>query len=551
MEQFGLALILFAAFWFGCAAAYVAMRLRSQVAYEKGRVDSAGEISSLKERLNGRDQQYNEVRQRADAAAETVTRLEAELREETDRRTMADARLTLLPQYEAELEARGQKIVEQQKDLIRLHASVSELGTRLEEAKKTSEEKIGAIEALQARAAETFQSIGAEALASNNKAFLELAGDALSRLREPAAGDLEERQTLFGKIMDPLRSSLDRVDARIGELEQERAAAFAGLQRQVESMMRTQASLQTETAHLANALRTPAARGRWGEVQLRRVAELAGMIPHCDFVEPGGTAEAGAPDLIVRLPNQRLVAVDSKVSLAAYLEANDAADEDARTELRRRHAAEVRAHVTRLATKEYWDRFPQSPEFVVAFLPGESFFSAALEHDPELLEFGMERRVILATPATLIALLRAVALGWSQDSVSSNAREIRDLGKSLYERLRILAENFTEVQRGLSGATAAFNRTVGTFESNVMPAARRLHELGESPGEEIVTPSPVDSMPRSLRQLGEAAEPEPAVSNKAMAAAPPAGQRRNPGGRGPSPAKPGDPTALAANGHTS
>ena len=508
MEQIGLALILFAAFWVGCAAGYIAMRLRAQVAYERGRNESAAEISALQERLNGRDQQFNEARARAEAGVETIARLEGELRHETDRRTVAEARLSLLPKYEAELDVRGNRIGEQQRELTQLHVAVSEMTARLEESKKTAEDKINAIQALQSRVAESFQSMSAEALVSNNKAFLELAGDALARLQDSAKGDLDHRQTQFGAIMEPLKSSLDRVDARIGELEKERATAYAGLQQQVESMMRTQASLQAETSHLASALRTPSSRGRWGEVQLRRVVELAGMIAHCDFVESHGAAEGGAsrPDVIVQLPNQRQIVVDSKVSLAAYLEANDATDEIERSAKRRQHAAEVRAHVEQLSAKGYWDQFPQSPEFVVAFLPGEAFFSAALEHDPELLEFGVERRVILATPTTLIALLRAVAWGWKQELVSTNAKEIRDLGKALYDRLRGLAENFTEVQRSLTRTTVAFNRTVGSFESSVMPAARRLRELGASTGDEIVSLPPVDTTPRSLHLLAEATE---------------------------------------------
>jgi len=510
MEQFGLALILFAAFWVGCAAGYIAMRLRAQVAYERGRNESAAEISSLSERLNSRDLQFTETKQRADTLTESVTRLEVEVRAEADRRNVAEARLTLLPRYEAELELRGKKLAEQQTELTKLHVTASELGARLEEAKRSSDEKISALQALQNRATESFQAMSAEALMSNNKAFLDLAGDALTRLQDSARGDLDQRQSLLGQILDPLKSSLERVDSRITELERERANAYAGLQQQVESMMRTQVSLQAETSHLASALRTPSSRGRWGEVQLRRVVELAGMISHCDFIEPRATEEGGAsgrPDLIVQLPNFRQIVVDSKISLSAYLESNDATDEPTRIAKRREHAAQVRAHVTQLSAKGYWDQFPQSPEFVVAFLPGESFFSAALEHDPELLEFGVERRVILATPTTLIALLRAVAWGWKQELVSSNAREIRDLGKALYDRLRSLADNFTEVQRGLSRTTAAFNRTVGTFESTVIPSARRMRELGASTGDEIVSPPPVDFTPRSLQLLSEATEP--------------------------------------------
>ncbi|MBI2686493.1 MAG: DNA recombination protein RmuC [Acidobacteria bacterium] len=494
MEQFGLALILFAAFWVGCAAGYIAMRLRSQVAYENGRNDSAAEISTLTERLSGREQQFNEARSRAEASAETIARLEGELRSETDRRTVAEAKLTLVPKLEAELESRGQKLGEQQKDLIKLHASVSELGTRLEESKKHSEGNAGAIEALQAKVAESLQSLSAEALA---------------KVQHPGTGSTDRQQALLSDVIGPLHLSLERVDARIGELEKERAEAYAGLRQQVESMMRAQVALQAETAHLASALRTPSSRGRWGEVQLRRVVELAGMIAHCDFIEPRGTEDtASRPDLIVQLPNRRKIAVDSKISLAAYLESNDAGEESVRLEKRRQHAAQVRAHVEQLSAKGYWDQFPQSPEFVVAFLPGEAFFSAALEHDPSLLEFGVERRVILATPTTLIALLRAVAWGWKQEMVSSNAREIRDLGKTLYDRLRTLAESFTEIQRNLSRTTAAFNRTVGSFEQSVIPAARRLRDAGASSGDEIVSPPPVDTTPRFLHLLAEATEIE-------------------------------------------
>ena len=426
MEQIGLALILFAAFWVGGAAAYIAMRQRAQAAYEKGGIDAAAEISTLTERLTGRDLQITEARQRAEAAAETIMRLEAELRT--------------------------------------------------------------------------------------------AAGEAITRLQNTAASDMEQRQSLFGQVMEPLKSSLDRVDSRIGELERDRAAAYAALSQQVESMMRAQVSLQGETAHLASALRTPASRGRWGEVQLRRVVELAGMIPHCDFIEP--SAAVGRPDLIVQLPNARTIAVDSKVSLAAYLDSVDTVDEADRIEKRRQYAAQVRAHITQLSAPEYWDQFPQSPEFVVAFLPGESFFSAALEYDPELLEFGVERRVILATPTTLIALLRAVAWGWKQETVSLNATEIRDVGKALYHQLRSLAGNLAEVQYGLNNATASFNRAIGAFESDVIPSARRLSELGASTGDENFPPLQKTGTPSHTQQappLIDPASEQPGPSTAVLA----------------------------------
>ncbi|HEU0121878.1 MAG TPA: DNA recombination protein RmuC [Bryobacteraceae bacterium] len=504
MEQFGLALILFAAFWVGCAAGYIAMRLRAQVAYEKGRNESAAEIAALRERLAGREQQFTEARQRAESAAETLQRLEIELRQETDRRTVAEARLSLLPKFEAELDARGKKIAEQQNDLTRLYVNVSELTTRLEESRRSLEEKVQTIQQWEARVTETPPTANPEAMAGHNKAFLDLAGEALAKLQESSRVD----HSSLGQFIEPLKTSLDRVDARILELERERTSTFLSLQQQVESMLKGQASLQAETAHLASTLRSPASRGRWGEIQLRRVVELAGMLAHCDFVEPDVAADKniGRPNLIVQLPNRRQIVVDSQVDLSAYLASTELADEEARIAKRREHAAHVRARVEQLSAQGYWDQFPQSPEFVIAFLPGEAFFSAALEFDPSLLEFGVERRVILATPTTLIALLRAVAWGWKQELVSANAKEIRELGKSLYNRLRTLAENFTEMQKSLGRTTAVFNRTVGSFESNVIPAARRLQELGASTGDDIVSPSPVDSTPRSLHLLAEATE---------------------------------------------
>jgi DNA recombination protein RmuC len=507
--QFAIALLLFATFWVGCFAGYLAMKLRAQVAYEQGRSTAAAEIAVLQEKLKGKEEQVVEYRQKAESAAAAYQTLDASLRAEADRRTAAEGRLAILPKYEEELNAREARIAQQNVELTRLHAAVAQLATRLEEAKRSGDEKIAAIQTLEIKLAETFQAMSAEALKSNNQAFIDLAGQTLGRFQESAKGDLDVRQVSIGGLVEPLKASLEKVDARIGELEKERASAYAALTQQVEVMMQSQAKLQAETARMARALRAPAGQGRWGELQLKRVVELAGMSEYCDFTEQFSMpTEDGCvrPDLVIHLPNHRDVIVDAKVSLSAYLDAQECTEDSPRAEKLRAHAHQVRAHVTQLSAKSYWEQLRQTPEFVIAFLPGEPFFSAALESDPDLLEYGVERRVILATPTTLIALLKAVALGWKQEKVSANAREIQELGRSLYDRMRTLAENFGEVQKGLLRTTAAFNRTVGTLEARVMPAARRFQELGASSGEEISLPSPVDTAPRSLQLLSQATE---------------------------------------------
>ncbi|MBM3784391.1 MAG: DNA recombination protein RmuC [Acidobacteria bacterium] len=492
MEQFGLALILFASFWVGCAAGYIAMRLRTQVSYEKGRSESAAEIATANERLAAKENLYNEAKQKAELAATAVARLESELKAETDRRTMAEAKLGLLPKYEAELAAQSKKAEEQALELNRLHGGVADLTARLEESRKAAAEKIVAMQLTQDKLAETIQNSTAETVKASQESFLSMAGEALSKIRP-----LEAAGETSAPALDGVKDSLDRVSARIAELEAERTTSLGALAQQVESLLRAQTSLHEETAQLKQSLRLPSARGNWGELQLRRVVEASGMDQYCVFAEP----DSGHPDMIVQLPGGRHIVVDAKSSLAMYTEACESATDETRGEKLKAHAERVRAHITELSGKSYWDQFAHSPEFVIAFLPSEAYFGAALEQDSTLLEYGVERRVILSTPATLVALLKAVAWGWKQEKVSENARELRDLGRTLYDRIRALAENFTDVQRGLARTTAAFNKTVGTFENGVMPSARRFHELGASTGDAMLPPPPVDSVPRALNKL--------------------------------------------------
>jgi DNA recombination protein RmuC len=348
-----------------------------------------------------------------------------------------------------------------------------------------------------------FQALSADALARNNQAFLDLAKATLAQTQEAARGDLDKRQQAIGDIVGPVRASLDKVDTRIQELEKSRAGAYAGLQEQVRSLIETQSQLRMETGKLVTALRSPSARGNWGEVQLRRVVEMAGMLDHCDFVTQATLhSEDGRqrPDLLVHLPAGKTIVVDAKTPLDGYLRAIEAADDQTRRARLADHARQVRGHLTSLGRKSYWEQFDHAPEFAVLFLPGECFFSAALESDPSLIEAGVEQNVILATPTTLIALLRAVAYGWRQEKLAENAAEISALGKELFKRLSDMGDHWNRMGRNLERVVEAYNSAVGSMESRVMVSARKFAELKTAPlGVDIAPLEPVEKAVRALQ----------------------------------------------------
>jgi DNA recombination protein RmuC len=325
-----------------------------------------------------------------------------------------------------------------------------------------------------------FQALSADALARNNQAFAELAGATLS----------------------PVRESLEKVDHKIQELEKARTGAYATLTEQVRSLMETQSQLRTETGKLVTALRTPNTRGRWGEIQLRRVVEMAGMLDHCDFTSQttlNGDEGRLRPDLLVKLPAGKTIVVDAKTPLEGYLAAVEASDEVTRKARLGDHARQVRTHLAALGRKSYWEQFEQAPEFAVLFLPGENFFSAALESDPTLIEAGVAQNVIVATPTTLIALLRAVSYGWRQEKLAQNAAEISALGKELYKRLSDMGEHWNKVGRALDRAVEAYNSATGSLEARVMVSARRFEELKTAPlGVQIATIEPVEKTARAV-----------------------------------------------------
>lgn len=401
--------------------------------------------------------------------------------------------------------------VQLQEELNAGHSRIAELQTALRLERQQAQEKIALLEHNHQALTETFRQLSAEALNKNNQSFLDLARHSFKQLQELAQQDLQQKQGAISEMLTPIQQALLHVDHKIQGMEKQRVGAYEGLRQQVHELVRTQKELRTETGNLVKALRAPTVRGQWGEMQLKRVVEMAGMISHCDFVEQASTeTESGRlrPDMIVRLPNQKKIIVDSKAPLFAYLEALEAPDEDTRKAHMHEHARQVRQHIRALSARAYWDQFDDTPEFVVMFLPGETFFSAALEYDPTLIEVGVKEKVILATPTTLIALLRAVAYGWRQESLAENARHIAALGQELYKRLSDLGGHFSRLGRHLGQAVETYNQSVGTLERRVLVSARRFQELDSSQTELPVLP-PVSQTARTL-QAPEYEEMDPA-----------------------------------------
>lgn len=403
------------------------------------------------------------------------------------------------------------RVREQQRVSAEYEGSIRDLSAQLAGAM----ERHAASEKALRDSESSFKSLSAEALRENNRSFLEMAQAALARVAEGSQSDLQRRQDAIAALVNPVREALSTMDSKLGELEKSRVGAYESLRTIVGGLDETQKALRSETGNLVRALHSPVVRGRWGEIQLRRVVELAGMSEHCDFYEQESVEVEGGrqrPDMRVQLPGGQSVIVDSKVPLAGYLDAVQAGDESARKGGLGRHAAQVRSHVEQLSRKGYWEQFEATPEFVVLFLPGEVFFSAALEEDPELIAYAAERRIVLASPTTLIALLRAVHYGWRQEAVAKNAEQISALGRELHKRLGDFAGHMARVGQSLGSAVDHFNRASGSLESRVLVSARRFEEFkAANAGAAIPELAGVDKLPAGTRATGTEGSPPNAL----------------------------------------
>jgi DNA recombination protein RmuC len=372
---------------------------------------------------------------------------------------------------------------------------------RLESTTRTEAERISMLEQSEARLRAAFDSLAGETLRSNSEMFLQVARETLGRDQQVAQSSLKERETAIAQLVEPIRVALQKTEAQVEALERERRDAFSSLRTQIETLANGQTQLQRETRNLVTALRRPEVRGRWGELTLRRLVELAGMAEHCDFTEQVSVAtEDGAlrPDLVVHMPESRNLVVDVKAPLDAYLEALEAVTDETRQIAMKRHGQQVETRVRQLASKNYWSQFEHSPEFVVLFLPGDQFLSAALAERPDLLETALKQNVILATPSTLIALLKTVAYGWRQAAVAENAAVIRELGQELYKRLGSFTAHLGRVGARLGAAVEAYNSAVGSLERQVMPQARRFPELGVTPDAPLAELEQIDHLTRTV-----------------------------------------------------
>jgi len=448
----------------GIAIACLYLRAQMKSTFERGRLSMEPERATLIERIASREIE--------------IARLDAALHDAASVAKDTDA-------ANAELKADVARVME-----------------KLEAERALAAERLVVVEKAREELTSTFSALSGQALQSNNQMFLDLAAQTLGRFQQDAKGDLERRQQAIQELVAPVKLSLDKLDGRIHDIERLREGAYQALTTQVRVLAEGQGDLRRETFSLVKALRQPVARGRWGELQLRKVVEMAGMVEYCDFVEQASiNGEDGRlrPDLVVRLPGGLNIVVDAKTPLSAYLDAAETDDDDVRKKHLIDHARQVRDHMTQLGRKSYQDQFDPTPDLVVLFLPGEMLFSAALQQDPQLIEFGVAEKVVLATPTTLITLLRTVAYGWKQEALARNAQEISELGRQLHDRISVLAGHWARVGRNLGEAVGAYNSAVASMETRVLVSARRFRDLKAVPDErEIDVLEPIETIPRTL-----------------------------------------------------
>ncbi len=387
------------------------------------------------------------------------------------------------------------KITQQRQDIALLNA-------QLESEKRLHSERLSLYEHNQQQLDDRFASLSKTALQHNSDAFLKLAAQSFKSLQVKAESDLEKREQAVANLVTPIQQALDKAEKQIQQIEKERKESFGSITQQLRGMAEAQVNLQTETRNLVKALRRPEVRGQWGEMTLKRLVELAGMVEHCDFIEQASQTTAEGlmrPDMLIRMPESREIIVDAKTPLDAYLSAIESVDEIERKQHLEAHVRNLRKRIKELANKAYWAQFSQSPEFVVLFIPGEQFLTAALELNPELQEDALRQKVVLATPNNIIALLKTIAFGWRQQHVAENAEIIRQLGEELFNRIATFTAHLSKVGKSLSSSIDHYNKAVGSLERQLLPGARKFTELGIHPKKQIDDIDPLTTQPRPLQ----------------------------------------------------
>lgn len=479
-------------------------RLQETVSTLGARVDEllalTGDVKEQNALLRAQLTAEQEARAHDHGALTELPGLRCQLSEAQQRCAGLEARAERLVNVEHAINELNERLTLAHEANTRLMEEKTRLATQLAEGVTRTEDR----EHLLAVFREIFDGLAAKALRDNNGAFMDLAREALTTFQATATTDLEGRQRDVAALVAPVGKALEKLDAAIHGLEKDRVGAYSSLVTQVDALQQGQTLLTRQTTNLVKALRTPSARGRWGEIGLKRVMEMAGMVEHCDFTEQAHIPTEDSrlrPDAVVHLPGDKSIVVDAKVPLTAYLEALDVDDDTGKKVGLREHARLVRKHITDLGSKAYWDQLPCSPEFVVMYLPIETAFAAAVQEEPSLLDYAVERSVIPAGPLTLLAHLKAAAYGWRQERIAANAQHISDLGKDLYNRLRILTSHFCDMGEHLGGAVEAYNAAAGSLERRVLVQARRFKELGAATGEDLEEPELVDVRPRGGRSL--------------------------------------------------